>query len=332
MNGKTDTRWKILVCAALALGACTYRGLPAHGGGKRFYGEQMIIGQAARAAVAQLDFSRLRGRKVTVILVAVADDGTGSFSPGGLDWNLLLTGRPAKTFSSTQTRGNTTDERRPHFYAEANARFDGRSSYLADAFSTTRDMEFLTAQVIKKLLSEGVDVTSSADVELFVLVEVFGTDRYRFDAFFFSRDALRAFCKLSAYAVDRADRSIVLPEITATQGAEYSEESILGFGPFSVRKRLIDGEEDFEGMPDTAVRAARTDPADAQPVAVPAQTEPEPELKKTAETVHIPRGRPLMIEQYLEAQTRLMPEEREMLRFKKLRGDKKGFAREKGIE
>ena len=68
----------------LVSGCSSFRGLPSHGGGKRFDEEQRVVASAVRRAAGRMDLSELRGLRVRVILVSIPTSGAGNVNWGGL--------------------------------------------------------------------------------------------------------------------------------------------------------------------------------------------------------------------------------------------------------
>src|SRR3954469_20617955 len=70
----------LIVCALLALlpGCGDFRGIPSHGGGKRFDEEQRVVAGAIRQTLADMEFKELAGKKVQINVEAIATDGGGN--------------------------------------------------------------------------------------------------------------------------------------------------------------------------------------------------------------------------------------------------------------
>ena len=56
-----------LFFSSLLASCATYRGMPSHGGGKRFDEEQRIVAAAIREAVAQIELSGIKARKIALL-------------------------------------------------------------------------------------------------------------------------------------------------------------------------------------------------------------------------------------------------------------------------
>lgn len=68
----------------MALVGCgEYRGIPTHGGGKRFDEEQRVVASAIRHSVSDMNLVELKGRRVQLTVDGMANDGGGNvYFPG----------------------------------------------------------------------------------------------------------------------------------------------------------------------------------------------------------------------------------------------------------
>src|SRR3954449_3683232 len=67
----------VFTCALLP-GCGDFRGIPSHGGGKRFDEEQRVVAGAIRQTLADMEFKELAGKKVQINVEAIATDGGGN--------------------------------------------------------------------------------------------------------------------------------------------------------------------------------------------------------------------------------------------------------------
>ena len=74
-----------LILLTCATGCGVFRGIPTHGGGKRFDEEQRVVAGAIRQTLADLDLSELQSKKVAINLECIAQDGGGSVSFPGVN-------------------------------------------------------------------------------------------------------------------------------------------------------------------------------------------------------------------------------------------------------
>ncbi|MBW1616858.1 MAG: hypothetical protein JRJ49_10080 [Deltaproteobacteria bacterium] len=75
-----------ITCAALilfCLSSCgTVKGLPSHGGGKRFAIEQELISATARAVAKDLNVEALKGKLCSLYVISIGDEGAGYLTGG----------------------------------------------------------------------------------------------------------------------------------------------------------------------------------------------------------------------------------------------------------
>ncbi|MCL2340438.1 MAG: adhesin [Proteobacteria bacterium] len=81
----------IVILILSGCGAIT--GIPSHGGGKRFATEQELVAAAARAAIAHLDLTPLKGKKVSLFINPMGDTGSGNLAGGRLSLVSQLRGQ-----------------------------------------------------------------------------------------------------------------------------------------------------------------------------------------------------------------------------------------------
>ncbi len=77
---------------------------------------------------------------------------------------------------------------------------------------------------------------SEAEIDVYVIVDVFGTIRSRIDWFFANNEILRAKTSLEILAVDHQTGKLVMPPQIAVSEAEYNEQYVLWMGPVSIKK------------------------------------------------------------------------------------------------
>lgn len=73
----------ILGVGTIILSGCgTFRGIPSHGGGKRFAIEQELISATARAVAKDIDIEPLLGKRCSLFVVTIGDQGAGNLLGG----------------------------------------------------------------------------------------------------------------------------------------------------------------------------------------------------------------------------------------------------------
>jgi hypothetical protein len=209
-----------------ALSGCTFRGIPSHGGGKRFCEEQNIVSKAVLDTVSQVDLSALRGKRVRMFVLGIGDQGGGAFEAGG--WSTRGTVSGGAGLARGITAGDAAGVAAGR--ADGAATYTDRSAYTAFAIANPRDYQYLTGRLGLQLIRNGVALShggETIDAEVYFLVDVFGTDRGRFELLLYSNSFLHAQTKITYYALT-ADRSRVLvPPTSVGAGASYSHRRFL---------------------------------------------------------------------------------------------------------
>src|SRR4051812_14833233 len=81
------------VAAMLSAGGCgVFTGIPSHGGGKRFAVGQELISASARAAAKSVDVSPLVGKKCSVRITTIGDEGGGNLVAGRYSLDAFVRG------------------------------------------------------------------------------------------------------------------------------------------------------------------------------------------------------------------------------------------------
>ncbi|QHI70645.1 hypothetical protein [Tichowtungia aerotolerans] len=91
-----------LIGLMLVSGCTSFRGIPSHGGGKRFDEEQRLIAASIYKALEQMQCDELRGKKVRVVHEFTTTYGSGNASFGGLQDITLL---PSYSYSDADYDG-----------------------------------------------------------------------------------------------------------------------------------------------------------------------------------------------------------------------------------
>lgn len=176
-------RTVMLLFLALSFTSCAGTYVPSHGGGKRFFFEQDLIAKTTQKAIDALDFSALAGKKVGLQVMAMGDEGSASVS-GGWFGSIFGGGVVGGQALAGAAIGSTPKE------------------YGASAFANARDLEHLKGRVLQKLLSQDVHVVTSAenaDGWVYVVVDVFGTMRWKRDFLIYHEEHLSGRVRMSAF-------------------------------------------------------------------------------------------------------------------------------------
>ncbi|MDP2932768.1 MAG: hypothetical protein Q8N81_01400, partial [bacterium] len=177
----------LLACIIAFSGCSTWRGIPSHGGGKRFDEEQRVVAGAIRQAISDMNVCELHGLKIMVAIDAMAQNGGGQLSLPGID-------SVSASYSDIETDGrnsNVYDRKGWSAGASISTNVDLRPT----VFATDGDLKYFEAALSMKLRHSGVGLISkNPDGILYVLVDVLGTNRSRDDSLILWKDNLRGTC------------------------------------------------------------------------------------------------------------------------------------------
>ncbi len=257
----------LLALLLASSGCASFRGIPSHGGGKRFDEEQRIVAGAIRHAVSDMRFSELAGKRVKVLLTSIPTSGSGNLNPGGLQditlglseadtvEDLVRAYGPLNVSGSTRTRrwddqtetwenfqqvdqrsqnnakilGDNTEETRTT--RNTGLRYSLDHSYFTQKENTQGDVAYLQAVLDMKANHDGVAmVGAQPGYVLHVLVDVLGTNRRRRDFVFWKRDDLAATCEMTYYARDVKNGELAFTARRAAGWAVYVEDRVWPLG------------------------------------------------------------------------------------------------------
>ncbi|MCC7334855.1 MAG: hypothetical protein IT422_07155 [Pirellulaceae bacterium] len=275
------------------------RGIPSHGGGKRFFVEQELISGSARAAAQCVDVSALRGKRCAMFITTVGDQGGGNLVGGRYEWQAALRGdyvtNPTTNTRNSGVGGNsltvtrdaagnllqTIESNSPLIFpsnsssqqegyqagAGGGVRSNGLGEYQATGFLND-DNSYLSAVIRESLVLKGVLLTTPDDAEIFIYITVdaFGTNRSRTEMHLFNQERLIAKTALHVTAFDRKGR-VALPTQTSCWEADYRERYVLWCGPFEIEKRAYQSDDllvSFRGLSDMAEMAPYEAEKDSQ--------------------------------------------------------------------
>ncbi|MCE5340491.1 MAG: hypothetical protein LLF92_05110 [Planctomycetaceae bacterium] len=221
----------LLICVMFFAGCSTWRGIPSHGGGKRFDEEQRVVASSIRQAIADMNVSELTGMKINVVIDAMAQNGGGQLSLPGLD-NI------SAGYSNTETDGTTNN-----IYSrkgwDARGSISTQTDFRPTVFATDGDLKYLESALNMKLLHSGIMFAAkNPDAVLYVLVDVLGTNRSRNDSFICWKDNLRATCELTYYAIEPKSSGMYFAARRASAESTYFEKSILLFNNYASGRSL----------------------------------------------------------------------------------------------
>jgi len=194
--------WFIRLSAAFFLclslvGCGTVTPIPAHGGGKRFAVEQMLVSASMRKAVSEIPSEPLRDRKVVFETSIVYDEGAGALNGGRPFVGELLNLQNQSTRNSVS--GDLTRSRQAGV-----GLVTGRSdtAFVKDASFNNSDAKQFSNLLVSWLARQNVMINPNPDTEveadyfLEVIVDVLGTWRSRTDWLVTNSEQLKAIVAL----------------------------------------------------------------------------------------------------------------------------------------
>jgi hypothetical protein len=238
--------WLILMLLGLT-GCGEFRGIPSHGGGKRFDEEQRAIAGAIRQSVADMNLSELSGKKVAIVLDCVAQDGGGNAAfPGltyigaGINGNVGTGNLVQINQSLRDGTGVTNDNSNTNLGGNASIGIRPQVDYSTHLASTSADALYLKASLEMKALHAGLRVVSGdqADAILHVLVDVLGTNRSRDERIVSNSEKLQASCEATYYARDAKTGELIFAARQVSSASKYVELRALGVGTLAIARSI----------------------------------------------------------------------------------------------
>jgi len=203
---------------------CTFRGIPTHGGGKRFYIEQELLAKSAEAAMANISFDGLENTTVRLEIHAIGGEGGGFYSGGRTLFGLGAGAGAGDRAGDVDLAGSAA-------VGATNAQ-----AYGVHAFANSGDLEYLKGLIMKKLAESNISLLGAGtkaiqDYDVHVLVPIFGTNKWTTNYLVFWREQLRARVELEVFSMpgpeNRGPGSRKLRD--AGQGQKvYTETHVLG--------------------------------------------------------------------------------------------------------
>lgn len=235
------------LCAALTIAGCgEFRGIPSHGGGKRFDEEQRVVAGTIRQTLADIDLAELAGKKVLLNVETIATDGSGNVQfPGvssigaGINGNIgtgnLVQVVPNVPSGSYLKNDNTNN----NLGGNAGIGISPMTTYSATGMSSLPDIGYFRAALEMKARHVGVTlVAAEPEVVLYVLIDVLGTNRSHTDRIVASSERLAATCECTYYATDAKTGKLMFEARRASSKAVYDESRVLGDKDAHVSRRL----------------------------------------------------------------------------------------------
>lgn len=159
-----------------------------------------------------------------------SSESSSGFSSGVSSTDTLLA-TPEQTQTQTQGTGGEI---------QVGLEYKGLGSYKSSEEITSDDLQYLSGLLQTYLFLQGVNVVppSEAEIDVYIIVDVFGTVRTRVEWFLANNEILRAKTALEVIAIDHLSGELVMRPQSASVEAEYNEQYILWAGPVKITKYL----------------------------------------------------------------------------------------------
>ena len=124
--------------------------------------------------------------------------------------------------------------------AQLGVEYKGLGAYQTSEEISSNDLQYLSGILQTYLFLRGVYIVppSEAEIDVYVIIDVFGTVRSRVEWFLANNEILRAKTSLEVLAVDHLSGSLVMAPQSAGAESEYNEQFILWAGPVMIKQTL----------------------------------------------------------------------------------------------
>jgi hypothetical protein len=177
-----------------------------------------------------------------------SDSIQDSYTPGGNYSETESSTSSSSTSSSSSTTSTllTAPERKSSYQkgygseVQVGLEYNGLGAYRNSEEISSSDILYLTGLLQTYFFLQGVHIVppSEAEVDVYVIVDVFGTVRTRIEWFLANNEILCAKAALEVMAVDHTSGNLIMPPQSASVEAEYNEQYILWAGPVMITKHL----------------------------------------------------------------------------------------------
>lgn len=191
-----------------------------------------------------------------------ATNSSGTHQTTGGQNNSRETLTPSPSSSVSHTRGNRREN-------SAALQYRGLGEY--QNFSVPKsDASLLMGLTRNYFMLNGVIPTTpndpTADLLVYITVDIFGTVRSRFDAFAYNNETVKAETSFEVMAFDREGRNVMRPQV-ANHEAQYREHYLFWVGPVTTREKVQASEGllvDFKDVSAVSTSAATRKEAETQ--------------------------------------------------------------------
>jgi hypothetical protein len=226
---------KLSACLCLLAGmtgCATYTGIPAHGGGKRFAVEQELVAASARAALKNIKLPIDRDKEISIVIVMIGDEGGGaSYSNRGLNFSLQnINSKVSQAMGGVNHNYNAT-------LGLGGANQNPSYASFSTPYSNPADSNFFKTLVSISLIQRGFKIVAAetADYQLMLVVDVFGTIYQRGDFQAVNSETLNAITKFEYSVIDMRTRMLAAAPEVLSYKAMYKERYIAWNGPVSTQ-------------------------------------------------------------------------------------------------
>lgn len=223
---------KYLIVASIVLFICScssFRGLPSHGGGKRFDEEQKMVSTSIKSTIDAMDLSNLKGKKVKLFMVGMETSGSGRSDFSGFRaFNPSWNNRDGNQSSYIDERNGTVSTRVTQGGATASNSYplyyNIDSNYTNNSVITSRDVQYFEFILTMHCRLEGIQIVSGGqDADLFVAIDVLGTNRSRDDHILMIRDHLNASTEITYCCFDTKSGKVLTHKSSVGARTKYTE-------------------------------------------------------------------------------------------------------------
>jgi hypothetical protein len=222
----------LLSVTLLTSGGCgLFRGIPTHGGGKRFDEEQRAVASAIRRTLADMDLGELEARRVQIVIECMAQDGGGTvIFPGLTNISGGVSGNVGEgnflQIVPVVPQGSRTQSENENWGigGHMSGSYNTNMTYSPAAMGSSADAAYLHAALEMKARHVGVQlVAAEPEVVLYVLVDVLGTNRSHVNHIVNTTETLVASCECTYYAMDAKTGQLVFRARRASSASTYRE-------------------------------------------------------------------------------------------------------------
>jgi len=217
----------LLFTSLLSVACYSFTGIPAHGGGKRFYEEQKLLASSVQNACEQLNTKALKNKKVHLSIVSLETSGGGQVTypnNGNIELEYGFNTRLQNSENFSDSNRSTDLVVEPSGDIELNPTPQYRSFFNR----TNEDVNYLVKAIEMKMEIDGIQLQSreSADVVLNILVNALGTKSSTLSTPVKVNESLEASCDLTYYATDLQTSTVIVGKKRASSIARYDVDRI----------------------------------------------------------------------------------------------------------